>query len=87
MTAAELADEVLLWSRMEHRPYVRDVSKFSTYGQMLMSLRAQIGITQTGLAHRIGVSPQAISAWERDKSEPCEVSRKKLMAILLLGDV
>ena len=36
----------------------------------LVSLRKQLGLSQEGLAEKIGVSRQAVSKWERSESSP-----------------
>lgn len=41
-----------------------------TIGQKISMLRKDKGITQEGLAERLGVSPQAVSKWENDISCP-----------------
>ena len=41
-----------------------------TIGQKISMLRKDKGITQDGLAERLGVSPQAVSKWENDISCP-----------------
>lgn len=38
-------------------------------GSRISKLRKSIGITQTGLADRLGISFQAVSNWERGVSQ------------------
>ncbi|NMB43003.1 MAG: helix-turn-helix transcriptional regulator [Clostridiales bacterium] len=41
-----------------------------TIGRRISMLRKEKGITQEGLASKVGVSPQAVSKWENDISYP-----------------
>lgn len=41
-----------------------------TVGRRISMLRKEKGITQEGLAEKLGVSPQAVSKWENDVSYP-----------------
>ena len=41
-----------------------------TFGQKLQTLRQRAGMSQDVLAERMGVSPQAVSRWERDETMP-----------------
>ena len=45
-------------------------------GSRISKLRKSIGITQTGLADRLGISFQAVSNWERGVSMP-DISKLK----------
>ncbi|GHO94871.1 hypothetical protein KSF_049190 [Reticulibacter mediterranei] len=40
------------------------------FGQLILTLRTQIGLTQTGLAKRLGVSRKAVAGWEGGNSYP-----------------
>lgn len=40
------------------------------FGQMMLTIRTTIGLTQTGLAHQLGVSRNAIAQWEGGSSYP-----------------
>ncbi len=42
----------------------------TTIGQKISALRKDKGLTQEGLAEKLGVSPQAVSKWENDISCP-----------------
>lgn len=42
----------------------------NTMGQRIHALRKSAGITQEELAEQMGVSPQAVSKWEKDLSIP-----------------
>ncbi len=52
---------------------------FSRLGDNIAYLRRATGMTQEMLAYRLGVSPQAVSKWERQLSCP-DVSLLPLMA-------
>ena len=47
------------------------------------SLRRQLGITQQSLARLLGVHPQTVSAWERDKLRLTGWQRSLVAALLL----
>jgi transcriptional regulator with XRE-family HTH domain len=51
-------------------------------GQRIRRTRQREGLTQAGLAEKIGVTQGAIAAWEGGKSAPTEENKKKLKAIL-----
>lgn len=53
-----------------------------TIGQKISMLRKDKGITQEGLAERLGVSPQAVSKWENDISCPDITLLPKLAQLL-----
>ena len=53
-----------------------------TIGQRISMLRKDKGITQEGLAERLGVSPQAVSKWENDISCPDITLLPKLAQLL-----
>ncbi|MCL2285590.1 MAG: helix-turn-helix domain-containing protein, partial [Firmicutes bacterium] len=55
---------------------------FSNFGQRLQELRKKKGMTQEDLAHRIGVSAQAVSKWENNQSYPDITSIPDLAQIL-----
>src|SRR5579864_8859221 len=40
------------------------------FGQLMMTLRISIGLTQAGLAERLGVSRRAVAEWEAGSSYP-----------------
>lgn len=42
----------------------------ATLGDRIAAARGAIGLTQAGLAARIGVGAKVVSAWENDRSEP-----------------
>jgi flagellar biosynthesis component FlhA len=41
-----------------------------TFGNRLMTARREVGLTQEQLASRLGVTPQAVSKWERGSGYP-----------------
>lgn len=41
-----------------------------TLGKRIVSHRRQLGLTQDGLAEKLGVTAQAVSKWENDQSSP-----------------
>ena len=52
---------------MKHYPYSeRDY----TFGQLMLTLRTTIGLTQAGLGERLGVSRRAVAEWEAGLSYP-----------------
>lgn len=40
------------------------------FGQIIMTYRRELGLTQEGLAQKLGVTNQAVSKWESDQSCP-----------------
>src|SRR5438034_11804794 len=40
------------------------------FGQLMLTLRTTIGLTQAGLADRLGVSRRAVAEWEASSSYP-----------------
>ena len=44
-----------------------------SFGQRMLSLRTRIGLTQAGLAKRLGVSRRAVSEWEAGSNYPTAV--------------
>ena len=53
-----------------------------SFGRAMLTLRAAIGLTQSGLAEYLGVSRQAVGDWEAGSSYP---STRHLKALLALG--
>jgi len=49
-----------------------------TFGQLMLTLRTTIGLTQAGLAERLGVSRRAVLEWEAGSSYP-KAERLKLL--------
>src|SRR3974377_1672989 len=52
-----------------------------TFGQMMLTLRTHIGLTQAGLADRLGVSRRAVSEWEAGSTYPKAEHLKQLIAL------
>src|SRR6266702_3920143 len=54
----------------EWRPLVKRYSyreRDYAFGQMMLTLRTTIGLTQAGLADRLGVSRRAVAEWEAEE--------------------
>jgi transcriptional regulator with XRE-family HTH domain len=54
------------------------------FGQAMLSLRTAIGLTQAGLAQRLGVTRKAIGRWEAGESYPNASHLKALLALAAL---
>ena len=55
--------------------------KKQTFGNIIVSLRKEKGMTQLELAEKMGVTDKAVSKWERDLSFPDVSSIPKLAEI------
>ena len=51
------------------------------FGQMMLTLRTNIGLTQAGLAERLGVSRRAVAEWEAGSSYPKAERLKQLIEL------
>src|SRR2546423_7686496 len=51
------------------------------FGQMMLTLRTHIGLTQAGLAELLGVSRRAVAEWEAGSSYPKAEHLKQLIAL------
>jgi len=51
------------------------------FGQRILTLRTQLGLTQTGLAERLGVSRKAVAGWEASSSYPTAGHLQQLIAL------
>src|SRR6266705_835736 len=51
------------------------------FGQMMLTLRTTIGLTQAGLSERLGVSRRAVAQWEAGSSYPKVERLKKLITL------
>src|SRR5207248_5700269 len=51
------------------------------FGQRILTLRTQLGLTQTGLAQRLGVSRKAVLGWEAGSSYPKAAHLQQLIAL------
>src|SRR3989454_1004998 len=68
----------------EWRPLVKRYSyseRDYAFGQLMLTLRTHIGLTQAGLADRLGVSRRAVAEWEGGLSYP-KAERLKLLIAL-----
>lgn len=63
-------------------PTAADSIRLETLGQRLMRLRLSLGLTQTLMAQRLGVTVATISYWEHDRSRP-KAARLRSLALLL----
>src|SRR6266516_2170262 len=52
-----------------------------TFGQMMLTLRTTIGLTQAGLGERLGVSRRAVAEWEAGLSYPKAERLKQLITL------
>ena len=48
----------------------------------IKSIRERLGLTQEGLAHKLGVSWATVARWERGKGRPSRLARKALEDLL-----
>lgn len=56
--------------------------KKETMGMVIASRRKELGMTQAGVAEKMGVTDKAVSKWERDLSYPDVDSIPKLAEVL-----
>src|SRR6266480_6359998 len=69
----------------EWRPLVKRDSyseRDYAFGQLMLTLRTTIGLTQAGLADRLGVSRRAVAEWEAGSSYP---KAERLRQLIELG--
>ena len=52
-----------------------------TFGQKILTLRTSVGLTQAGLAGRLGISRRAVAAWEVGNSYPKADHLKQLIVL------
>src|SRR5215469_3038491 len=72
-------------SREIRRPLVKRYSygeRDYAFGQMILTLRTTLGLTQTGLADQLGVSRRAVAEWEAGLSYP---KAERLQQLIELG--
>lgn len=55
---------------------------YLSIGDEVKQIRTQLGLSQTELALRIGVSPAAIGSWENDRNRPHASSLEKLRGLV-----
>src|SRR5947209_5780543 len=68
----------------EWRPLVKSYSyreRDYAFGQMMLTLRTTIGLTQAGLADRLGVSRRAVAEWEAGSTYPKAERLKQLVEL------
>src|SRR5512132_1745625 len=53
------------------------------FGEAILALRLKVGLTQAGLAQRLGISRRALGAWEAGSSYPKFEQLKKLVALAI----
>src|SRR5215467_13595704 len=51
------------------------------FGKLILTLRTQIGLTQTGLAERLHISRRAVTEWEAGSSYPTAEHLQELIAL------
>jgi len=51
------------------------------FGQVMLTLRTSLGLTQAGLADMLGVSKRAVAEWEAGSSYPKADHLKQLIAV------
>src|SRR5207237_7461436 len=51
------------------------------FGQLMLTLRTTIGLTQAGLADRLGISRRAVAEWEAGLSYPKAERLKQLIEL------
>src|SRR5579864_4730536 len=51
------------------------------FGEKMLKLRTEIGLTQAGLANKLGVSRRAVAEWEAGNSYPKVQHLKELIAL------
>jgi transcriptional regulator with XRE-family HTH domain len=51
------------------------------FGQRILTLRTQLGLTQTGLAQRLHISRRAVTEWEAGSSYPTAEHLQELIAL------
>jgi WD40 repeat protein/transcriptional regulator with XRE-family HTH domain len=68
----------------ESRPLVKRYSyeeRDYAFGQLMLTLRSAIGLSQAGLGERLGVSRRAVAEWEAGESYPKAERLQKLIAL------
>jgi LuxR family maltose regulon positive regulatory protein len=51
------------------------------FGQLMLTLRTQMGLTQAGLAERLGISRRTVSTWELGSNYPKAAHLKELIVL------
>ena len=87
---------VTLWEGNQKPPGVRSLPKLSeligldfagpaaSIGRRLRECRRRLGLSQTALGQRLGISQRAMSSWELGKTQPR--GRQRMLVVGFLGD-
>src|SRR6185503_17780660 len=62
-----------------NRPFPRE--RDYAFGQRILTLRTQLGLTQTGLAEQLHISRRAVTDWEAGSSYPTTQHLKELIVL------
>jgi transcriptional regulator with XRE-family HTH domain len=57
------------------------------FGQLILTLRSAIGLTQAGLGAQLGISKRAVGEWEAGSSYPKATHLKALIALAVKEQV
>ena len=57
------------------------------FGQLILTLRSAIGLTQAGLSAQLGISKRAVGEWEAGSSYPKATHLKALIALAVKEQV
>src|SRR5260221_4376146 len=57
------------------------------FGQLILTLRSAIGLTQAGLSDQLGISKKAVGEWEAGSSYPKATHLKALLALAVKEQV
>jgi len=57
------------------------------FGQLILSLRSAIGLTQAGLSAQLGISKRAVGEWEAGSSYPKASHLQALIALAVKEQV
>src|SRR5258706_10166121 len=57
------------------------------FGQLILTLRSAIGLTQAGLSDQLGISKKAVGEWEAGSSYPKATHLKALIALAVKEQV
>jgi WD40 repeat protein/transcriptional regulator with XRE-family HTH domain len=71
--ATQKGDHVQMSSLYEERDYA--------FGQLMLTLRTSLGLTQDGLAQRLGISRRAVAGWETGSNYPKADRLKAFIAL------
>jgi transcriptional regulator with XRE-family HTH domain len=71
---------------VEFLGYTPDDTKPESLGQRIVAFRRLRGLTQKGLAQRLGVNPSTIASWERGEHRPSRRLANMLSKAVDLGD-